>query len=37
MSTLRLQLHYLDMPVPQRAHPKDVGLDLPANGGGITQ
>ena len=30
MSTLRLQLHYLDMPVPQRAHPKDVGLDLTA-------
>ena len=30
MSTLRLQLHYPDMPVPQRAHPKDVGLDLTA-------
>jgi dUTP pyrophosphatase len=28
MPTLRLQLHYLDMPVPQRAHPKDIGLDL---------
>ena len=28
MSTLRLQLHYPDMLVPQRAHPKDVGLDL---------
>ena len=30
MSTLRLQLHYPDMPVPQRVHPKDVGLDLTA-------
>ena len=30
MSTLRLQLHYPDMPVPQRAHPKDVGFDLTA-------
>ena len=30
MSTLRLQLHYPDMPVPQRANPKDVGLDLTA-------
>ena len=30
MSTLRLQLHYPDMSVPQRSHPKDVGLDLTA-------